>query len=97
VSVLIKERVQRAGFTESEIGGLKNLMNCVDTVGELAEVLHVGAATIDGVDDFAWCREVMIGNAEVRLVRPVWKHRIIDIAGSVSATEAASYLEELVT
>jgi hypothetical protein len=39
----------------------------------------------------------MIGNAEVRLVRPVWKHRIIDIAGSVSATEAASYLEELVT
>jgi hypothetical protein len=97
VSVLIKERVQRAGFTESEIGGLKNLMNCVDTVGELAEVLHVGAATIDGVDDFAWCREVVIGNIEVGTVSPMREDGIVDIAGSVGAAEAASNLEELVT
>ena len=97
VRVLIKERVQRAGFTESEIGGLKNLMNCVDTVGELAEVLHVGAATIDGVDDFAWCREVVIGNIEVGTVSPMREDGIVDIAGSVGAAEAASNLEELVT
>jgi hypothetical protein len=89
--------MKRAGFTECEIGGLKNLMNGVNTVGELAEVLHVGAATIDGVDDFAWCCKVMIGNIEVGLVRPMGKDGVADIAGSVGATKTASYLEELVT
>jgi hypothetical protein len=89
--------MKRAGFTECEIGGLKNLMNGVNTVGELAEVLHVGAATIDGVDDFAWCCKVMIGNIEVGLVRPMGKDGVADIAGSVGATKTAGYLEELIT
>ena len=39
----------------------------------------------------------MIGNIEVGLVCPVWKHCIIDIAGSVGATKTAGYLEELIT
>jgi hypothetical protein len=39
----------------------------------------------------------MIGNIEVGLVRPMREDGVVDIAGSVSATEAASYLEELVT
>jgi hypothetical protein len=97
VSVLIKERVQRASFTKCEICGLENCLNGVHAVGELAEVLHVGAATIDGVSDFAWCCEVMIENVEVGLVRPMGKDGVADIAGSVGASEAASNLEELVT
>jgi hypothetical protein len=97
VSVLIKERVQRASLIEGEICWLENCPNGVNTVGELAEVLHVGAATIDGVDDFAWCCKVMIGNIEVGLVRPMGKDGVADIAGSVGATKTASYLEELVT
>ena len=89
--------MKRASFTECEICGLKNLMNDVHTVGELAEVLHIGAATIDGVDDFARCCEVMIGNIEVGLVSPMREDGIVDIAGSVGAAETASNLEELVT
>ena len=97
VSVLIKERVQRASLIECEICWLENCLNGVSAVGEFAKVLHVGAASIYGVSDFAWCCEVMIGNIEVGLVCPVWKHCIIDIAGSVGATKTAGYLEELIT
>ena len=89
--------MKRASFTKCEICGLENCLNGVSAVGEFAKVLHVCAATIDGVSDFAWCCEVMIGKIEVGLVSPMREDGIVDIAGPVGATKSTRDLEELVT